>query len=113
MRTIIAGSRDFSDYTRLSRECQSTDITEVISGGARGADSLAIQYAEEFNIPYKVFYAAWNVYGKRAGYVRNAQMITEGQAEQLVAFWDGSSKGTKHMINLAEQHNLKVTVVII
>lgn len=111
IKTIIAGSRTFTDYTLLSRECSKLNITEVISGGARGADTLAIKYSKDNNIPCIVFNARWDVYGKRAGYIRNEQMITEGFAEQLIVFWDMFSPGTKHMINLAEKNNLHITII--
>lgn len=109
MKTIIAGSRDFNDYKIAKEFLESFDnITEVISGGARGADKIGEQWAKYKQIPLKIFPAYWNMYGKSAGYRRNEQMAV--YAEQLIAFWDGKSKGTMHMINIAKQRGLKVCI---
>jgi hypothetical protein len=118
MKVIVAGSRGFDDYTLLSDELnklqhllKSMDksITEIVSGTARGADKLGERWADENNVCIKKFPADWNTYGKSAGYIRNQQMAE--YADVLYAFWDGKSKGTKHMIDLAHKHNLKVRVI--
>lgn len=109
MKTIIAGSRSFNNYERLKEVCTAYSISEVVSGTARGADQLGERYAEEEGIPVKRFPADWAKYGKRAGYLRNEEMAA--YAEQLIAFWDGESRGTKHMIDLAERYGLKVKVL--
>lgn len=112
MKVIIAGSRDFNDYERLYQFCdrilskQST--VQVVSGTARGADRLGEQYAEEKGYEIKYFPANWDKYGKSAGYKRNEEMAK--YADALIAFWDDKSKGTKHMINLARNHNLKIAI---
>lgn len=110
MKTIIAGTRHFNDYELLSKVCREEAITEVVSGTARGADQLGERYADESGLPIKRFPADWNKYGKGAGYKRNAEMAM--YAEALIAFWDGESKGAKHMIDLAKKNNLKIRVVI-
>lgn len=131
MRIIIAGSREFDDYKRLELECnrifcqfaeekiipvsaiESAKVIEIISGGARGADKLGEKFAKEYKLPLKIINADWNTYGKRAGYLRNEQMALYAKTDDgvLVAFWDGKSKGTKHMIDLATKHGLKVFVI--
>jgi len=68
------------------------------------------KYANERGYPIKQFPADWNKYGKSAGYKRNEEMAK--YADALIAFWDGKSKGTKHMIDLAKRYGLKVKVVI-
>lgn len=112
MKVIIAGSRDFDDYNKLCEVCdfmlQNHTEIEVISGGARGADKLGEKYANERGYTVTQFKADWNKHGKSAGYKRNAEMAEYGDA--LICFWDGKSKGSKHMINLAEKHNLKMKV---
>ena len=113
---IIAGGREFSDYDLLVRACnyylrnarKSHKIT-VVCGGARGADALGKRYADDNNMPVLMMHADWNTYGKSAGYKRNAQMARKG--DYLIAFWDGESKGTSHMIDLAKEQSLKVAVV--
>lgn len=109
MKTIIAGSRTFTDYALLCERCCRMRITEVVSGGARGADLLGEKFAEEHDIPVKRFPAQWDKYGKSAGYKRNDLMAK--YAESCVVFWDGVSKGTKHMIDLANKNSLKLHII--
>lgn len=106
MKTIIAGSRSFNCYLTLLEAIRQFpfEITEVISGTARGADMLGEQWAAEHNLPVSRIPADWAKYGKRAGYVRNEQMAKV--AEGALILWDGFSPGTKHMINICEQTNL-------
>jgi hypothetical protein len=114
MRIIVAGGRDFAYYSLLEdelnffRDTISSRAT-IISGGANGADRLGERYARQSNFNLKVFPADWNKYGKSAGYRRNAEMADYSEA--LIAFWDGESKGTKHMIDLALSKGLLVKVV--
>jgi hypothetical protein len=109
MRTIIAGSRSFSDYRLLQETLQQHVISVIISGTAAGADRLGERFAVENSIPVERFPARWNLYGKSAGFRRNMEMAQK--AEALIAFWDGKSPGTKSMINIAIGYKLKVTVV--
>lgn len=106
MKTIIAGSRGFTDYELLKAACEQHTITTVISGTARGADQLGERYAIEKGIHLTRMPANWNLYGKSAGYRRNMEMADI--ADQLIAFWDGKSPGTKHMIDIATTKGLKV-----
>lgn len=114
-RIIVAGSRGFDDYglldhklTHLFQRLSPAD-TVVISGTARGADSMAEHWAGQHKFDVLHFPAQWNVHGRRAGYVRNEQMLE--MATGLVAFWDGQSRGTAHMIDIAKRAGLKVIVV--
>lgn len=113
MKVIIAGSRNFTDYETLKAELNilliHKNIIEIVSGGAKGADILGEKYANEYEIKIKQFIPNWDLYGKSAGYKRNEQMAI--YATHCVCFWDGVSKGTKHMIDLAEKHNLKLKVI--
>lgn len=114
MKLIIAGGRDFDDYDLLKDRIDfrlNGDYTnlEIVSGTARGADRLGERYAKENNIPIKRFPADWDKYGKSAGYIRNEQMAKYGT--MLVAFWDGESRGTKHMIDLAKKYHLPIEIV--
>lgn len=111
-KLIIAGSRDFDNYELLKQTVLPylNDIEEIISGTARGADSLGEQFAKEFNIPVRQFPADWNAYGKKAGYLRNVQMAKNATA--CIVFWDGKSRGTQHMINIAKQYGLKLKIII-
>lgn len=76
---------------------------------APGADSLARQWAEDNGVETIGFRASWNLYGKRAGYIRNVQMLNEGQPDLVVAFPGGA--GTKMMINLAEAAGVPVVKI--
>ena len=109
MRTIVAGSRGFSDYELLTRTLLEHSISTIISGTAPGADRLGERFAVEHNLAIERYPAAWDRYGKSAGYQRN--MLMAQKADALIAFWDGSSPGTKHMIDIAHGYGLKVTVV--
>lgn len=110
MKTIIAGGREFRKPLYLEDCLQDIpwEITEVVSGGARGADCAGEQYGIDSQIPIKVFPADWDKQGKAAGYIRNTEMAD--YAEALVAFWDGKSKGTKNMIETAAKKGLYVKV---
>ena len=111
MKVIIAGSREFDDYEVLRNYCDhvlqnQTDI-EIVSGTARGADQLGERYAIERDYKITRFPADWNK-GKSAGYIRNEKMAN--YADALIAFWNGMSRGTEHMINLAKQYKLKIRI---
>ena len=112
-KIIIAGSRSFDDYTLLEQrlDCylaHKTDI-EIVSGTASGADKLGERYAISHNIPIKRFPADWNTFGRSAGYRRNKQMAE--YADACVVFWDGTSRGTQHMINLANEAGIALRIV--
>ena len=110
MTYAIIGSRTFNDYsvvTEFLNGCH--DITAIVSGGAAGADSFGEQYAIEHNIKYTIFRPDWVKFGKKAGYIRNADIINA--ADVVIAFWNGTSNGTKHSIDLARRKNKIVNVV--
>jgi YspA, cpYpsA-related SLOG family len=103
MKLIIAGSRTFTDYQLL---CQTLAperhrITQVITGGAKGADLLGYRWAWKHAIRHQVFRADWERFGKGAGVRRNHQMAQAG--DMLLCFWDGESKGSAHMISCMQQ----------
>lgn len=110
MRTIIAGSRSITDYKVVESAVVASqfEITEVVSGGAKGVDILGEEYARQNNIPVKKFLPDWKKHGRKAGILRNCEM--GDYAEALVAIWDGKSSGTKHMIDYSQKKNLKVYV---
>lgn len=110
MKTIIAGSRSITDKALVYQAVKESDfdITEVVSGGAKGVDKLGEQYAIECLIPIKLFRANWNKFGHAAGPLRNIEMAK--YAEALIAIWNGTSTGTAHMIDQARRHGLKVFV---
>jgi len=110
MKTIIAGGRNITDYLQVHHAVTKAPwlITEVVSGMAKGVDTLGEQWAEKAAVPVKQFPADWDQHGKKAGPLRNIEM---GEyAEALIAIWDGKSRGTKHMIDYATSKGLKVYV---
>lgn len=110
MKVIIAGSRDIASYRLVKEAIRNSgfEITEVVSGHARGVDSMGELYAEQNGIDLVIFPANWNKYGKSAGHKRNYKMAM--YADALIAIWDGESKGTKGMIDIATEKGLKVFV---
>ena len=126
LRIIVAGSRDFKDYPLLRdtlidylEVMDDTDVVDnpsqvkFISGTCRGADALGEHFAYTYEYEVIRFPAAWDIYGKSAGYRRNAEMAKYASEAYgvLFAFWDGKSRGTKHMIDLANKYGLEVHVV--
>lgn len=112
MKVAIIGSRTFTDYELLKQEVDKLkDITEIISGGARGADNQGMRYAFATGIPYTEFPADWDKHGKSAGYIRNSDIINA--CDYVLAFWDGKSKGTKHAIDLADKAGKEVLTILI
>jgi len=114
-KVIIAGTRDFADYETLKayadrKLANITETIEIVSGGARGADALGEQYARERGYQIKRFPADWKQYGRAAGPMRNKAMAM--YADALLAYWDGESRGTKNMIELAKEQGLKIGVKI-
>ena len=112
-KVIVAGGRDFTDYALLESALQhllskKSDV-EIVSGVARGADSLALQFAAKNNLPVKIFPANWDLYGKSAGFIRNKEMA--GYADACVCFWDGKSKGTADMIRLSGLYKLQLRII--
>jgi YspA, cpYpsA-related SLOG family len=101
VKVIVAGSRNIPDTSWLTVEkaVYKTDwiISEIVSGTAKGIDTYGEQYGEKRGIPVKQFPADWDNLGKRAGFIRNAEMAA--YADALIAIWDGKSRGTLHMIN--------------
>lgn len=116
-KIIIAGGRDFNNYELLKKKCDyylskainDGDKIVIVSGTAKGADTLGELYAKERGFVIERHPANWEQYGKRAGYLRNAEMADV--ADALIAFWDEKSRGTEHMINLAKERKLIVRIV--
>ena len=116
-RIIIAGGRDFDDYEYMSTKLSdlfkdqnvfNNKVIKVISGMAKGADTLGIQYADEHKITKILFPANWKEYPRIAGFLRNYDMLSI--ATHLIAFWDGKSNGTKHMIEIAQMKGVPVWI---
>lgn len=115
-RVIIAGSRSFSNYELLKEHCLSllqekrrTHRVIIVSGHAHGADTMGERFAKEQGLTVELHPAKWRALGKAAGMIRNAEMARASDA--LIAFWDGKSRGTVHIISFANRRGLRVSVV--
>lgn len=112
IKVIIAGSRGFDNYELLKAKCDvflaKYEDIEIVSGTASGADKLGERYAREKGHKLKQFPANWSL-GKSAGFKRNEEMARYAGA--LICFWDGKSRGSRHMLDLAEFYGLKIRLV--
>ena len=115
MKVAIIGSRDFSDYRLLKQKCNlilsGSESFTILSGGARGTDRLAERYAREKDIPILIYKPDWIEHGRKAGMIRNNQILLF--CTHVIAFWDGKSPGTKHMIIQSKILGKKLRIVII
>ena len=111
MRVIVCGSRRWHDRDRITTALADLPGESVIvHGNAAGADRIAHQEAQKLGLLVEPHPAEWDVYGKAAGPVRNQKMAALG-ADLCIAFWDGRSKGTAHMMKEAEARGIPVDVV--
>lgn len=118
MKIIIAGSRNITQKNKVfasifyglasfvTENINPLKNLEIVSGCCRGVDKIGEEFADFFKIQKRLFPADWDKYGKRAGYIRNTEMAN--YADALIAIWDGESKGTKMMINIAKEKGLKI-----
>ena len=108
MRVLVCGGRTYGNQDYLDKilnQIHATEkITEIISGGARGADTCAIVWAEKAKVKCSVYYADWDKHGKAAGHIRNKEMLIRGNPDIIVAFPGGA--GTRDMISLAYKHKI-------
>ena len=115
-RLVVAGGREFENYKLLSTQLDKylpdlikTHDIIILSGCAKGADSLGEQYAREHGFAIEQHPAAWKHYGNAAGPIRNKEMT--GEADAVIVFWDGQSKGSKSMINCAKEQGIPCKIV--
>lgn len=107
IKLAIVGSRTFNDLNIFYKCIQiikvDYDIIKIISGGARGADTLGEMYADENNISKAIYKPNWEKFGRKAGFLRNIDIIKN--CDMCLAFWDGESHGTKHDLELCKEYN--------
>ena len=97
------------DYDLVCETLSKHYITKIVSGGARGADTLGIHYAIDNNIIYEEFLPNYSKYGKKAPFVRNKLIVNN--SEIIVAFWDGNSRGTRHSLDYAINRGIKSIII--
>jgi hypothetical protein len=114
-RIIVAGTRNYNDYETFSlkinkiiKNIEKHSLIFISGMASSGADKLIVDFCNKNNFPFVEFPANWSV-GKKAGYERNALMAE--YATHLISFWDGNSKGTKHMIDIAKRKNITTRVI--
>lgn len=109
MKVAIIGSRNLivSDFTQYLPH----GVTEIVSGGAKGIDTCAREYAVKHGIKLTEFLPEYKVYGRAAPIMRNQQIVD--YADIVIAFWDGKSRGTQNVINTCKKKNKKVTVYVV
>jgi len=110
MRVLVCGGRNYDDraaiYDALDWLHLRHRFTVLIAGGARGADSIAADWANLRGISTQIYMAEWERLGRKAGPIRNQRMVKEGNPDLVVAFPGG--KGTAGMIALARTAGVKV-----
>lgn len=113
MKIAVVGSRTFNNYDLLCSYLNTIHLKEpishIISGGAKGADKMGEKWANENGIETIIFIPDWEKYGRKAGFLRNKDIINE--ADKVVCFWDGFSNGTKNSIELAKRQGKKCLIV--
>lgn len=113
MKILVCGGRDFTDYVWLGHVLDAlkahAGVALIISGAARGADTLAVEWANSRGIPTRLFPADWEAFGKKAGPIRNQQMLTEGKPDLVVAF--PGDRGTADMIERAKRAKVPTNVM--
>lgn len=107
MKLAIIGSRSIQKGLNLA-DIMPEDVEEIVTGGAKGVDAFAAQYAYVNQIPLKVFLPEYEKYGRRAPLMRNYQIVD--YADAVLAVWDGVSKGTMHTYNYARKQG-KITAI--
>ena len=116
-RVVVCGGLSFTDqetcFTSLDRILDGKEDIEIVSGHARGADALGEKYAMMHSLELTVFKADWKRYGRGAGPIRNKQMVDYAKAEHgiVVAFWNGTSRGTRNTIELARKAGLEIHII--
>ena len=120
MKLAIVGGRDFNDKYLMAeylaifmtaytnQECDPPEV-EVISGGAKGADTLGERFAKIYRCPITIFKPDWDTHGKAAGFIRNQTIIDN--CDMVLAFWDGKSHGTADTIGKAKRA-MKPTLIV-
>lgn len=113
MKVIVAGGRDFTNYTLVEEAIKLSgfEISQIVSGKAKGVDTLGEVWALANNITVEAFPADWSQHGRAAGPIRNRQMAE--YADALIAIWDGESKGTANMIQQARNKKLNVFIYLV
>ena len=107
MKLAIIGSREISDINIADYLTETP--TKIISGGAKGIDTLAAEYAKKNNIPFTEHLPDYNKYGRAAPIIRNRLIVQD--ADKVIAFWNGKSRGTLSSINMAKKMGKQLQII--
>lgn len=121
MRIAVVGSRGYTDAEFIHKILNSVrsqivdmigddDNMVIVSGGARGVDTIAENWAKSKGIQTLIFLPDWNQYGRKAGFIRNQDIVKN--SDWVIAFWDGVSNGTRSSIELAKKYGIHVDVYV-
>jgi YspA, cpYpsA-related SLOG family len=114
VRILVCGSRRWKDRNaiiyRLADISPPLDEVVIVHGNAGGADRIAHQEAQKLGLLVEPHPADWERYGKRAGFIRNVEMLESG-IDLVIAFWDGASRGTQHTMDEAAKREIPVEVI--
>ena len=109
MKVAVIGSRTL--FVNDLENYLPPGVTELVSGGARGIDSCAEEYAEKAGLPIRVFLPNYEENGRQAPLLRNLEIID--YADRILAFWDGESPGTAFVIREAERRGKPIEVIFL
>lgn len=116
-RVLVCGGRDFTDADLMWDELfcfldkhKYPELT-IISGMAKGADSLAADWAKQYGVNLEEYHADWEKHGRAAGPIRNQQMLDEGKPNLVIAFPGG--RGTAHMVKIAKAKGIEVIEITV
>jgi hypothetical protein len=109
MKVLVCGSRDWDNVSLIEDELKKIKITKLISGGARGADKIAENYALKNSIQTEIYYPDWNKYGKYAGPKRNEDMV-KSIPDIILAFQKDKSRGTQNTIDLGRKYGIHIKI---
>ena len=110
MRVVVCGGRNYVNeeflFDQLDRHLDEAEDLLLIEGGAKGADSMAREWAKLRGVKHETVKAEWKKHGKKAGYLRNKRMIIGMKADLVIAFFGG--KGTAHSVAIAQENSIPV-----
>lgn len=110
MKAAVIGSRSFEDCRKVAKVLDEiVEITHIISGGAKGADACAENYARKRGLPITIFFPNWAKYGRGSGIIRNKEIIRN--CDICIAFWDGKSRGTASSLQIANELGKEIKVI--
>ena len=115
MKVCVAGSRDLPrDWEQMvHQQLDKLQPDEVITGGARGPDTWAIEWARRTKTPHRIWTPDWKREGRSAGVKRTQRMLEAERPDHTLLYWDGESAGTRHTLKILTDLDLDYTASIV